>query len=204
MSPNVPAQMRWVIESLFRLVSSAVPMKSRICCRKIVNRILKACTHAAGAGSATLTAKLQSLGLLQINPFGTTIRLFYLRYCKNIGTYATQGGLYSMASSRKTISICLSTHLYETIVQWSIYVTSSRGFVFFWYFMILIDCCIYDMCVFCIILLIVWSALLTAFSDWMQSVSTRCSWWCMRSSYHQLLVAEFVNIWIANITCNTS
>ena len=41
-------------------------MKSRICCRKIVNRILKACTHAAVTGSATLTAKLQSLGLLQI------------------------------------------------------------------------------------------------------------------------------------------
>lgn len=43
-----------------------------------------------------------------------------------------------MASSRKNISICLSTHLYEMIAQWSIYVTSSRGFEMYWYFMIIL------------------------------------------------------------------
>ena len=125
------------------------------------------------------TAKLQSLGLLLEKIYDTTIRLFYLRYCKNIGTYATQGGLNSMASSRKNISICLSTHLYGMIPQWSIYVTSSRGFEMSWYFMIILwflsiaTYMIWYMCVFfwsC--LLIVWSAVLTVFSDWMQSVYT--------------------------------
>lgn len=104
-----------------------------------------------------------------------------------------------MASSRKNISICLSTHLYEMIAQWSIYVTSSRGFEMSWYFMIILwflSMAAYMIWYIKYVCVRVFNHFCWVFGVqcWLFfptgcNLYTRCSWWCMRSSYHQLLVA---------------